>query len=80
MAGPIQEGMLQAARVHVNLNSAICSAEAVLRCGYASLPKTIALTLPWGLRRAGAGVALTVFGANVSIHRGGLEVSKSVRF
>jgi hypothetical protein len=57
----------------------ICSAHAVLNCGYGSGPKKKGALL-WGLRLAGAGVALTIFGANISIQRGGLRVSKSVTF
>jgi hypothetical protein len=36
--------------------------------------------LPWGLRRAGAGVGLTVSGVDISIQRNGFKLSKSVTF
>jgi hypothetical protein len=36
--------------------------------------------LPWGLRRAGAGVGLTVSGIDISIQRNGFKLSKSVTF
>ena len=36
--------------------------------------------LPWRLRRAGAGVGLTVSGVVISIQRNGFKLSKSVRF
>jgi hypothetical protein len=55
----------------------IC-ADTVLGCGYGAGPKT--LVLPWDLRRAGAGVALTIRGANISIQRGGVRVSKAMTF
>jgi hypothetical protein len=36
--------------------------------------------LPWGLRRAGTGVGLTVSGVDISIQRNGFKLSKSVTF
>jgi hypothetical protein len=36
--------------------------------------------LPWRLRRAGAGVGLTVSGVDISIQRNGFKLSRSVRF
>ena len=36
--------------------------------------------LPWRLRRAGAGVGLTVSGVDISIQRNGFKLSKSVTF
>jgi hypothetical protein len=36
--------------------------------------------LPWHLRPAGAGVGLTVSGVDISIHRNGFKLSKSVTF
>jgi hypothetical protein len=36
--------------------------------------------LPWGLRRAGAGVRLTVSGIDISIERNRIRLSKSVTF
>jgi hypothetical protein len=36
--------------------------------------------LPWGLRRAGAGVRLTVSGVDISIQRNGFNLSMSVKF
>ena len=38
------------------------------------------LKLPWHLRRAGAGVGLTVSGVDISIQRNGFKLSKSVTF
>ena len=56
----------------------IVCADAVLGCGSGSGPKRI--VLPWDLRRAGAGVAFTVFGANVAIQRNSFSVVKSMTF
>jgi hypothetical protein len=36
--------------------------------------------LPWGLRRTGAGVKLTVSGVDISIQRNSIKLSKSVTF
>ena len=55
----------------------IC-ADAVLGCGYGSRTKRSAL--PWDFRRAGAGVAFTIFGTDVALQRDGFRVVKSVTF
>jgi hypothetical protein len=47
------------------------------RTGTSQVEKGI---LPWGLRRAGAGVRLTVSGVDISIQRNGFTLSKSVTF
>jgi hypothetical protein len=36
--------------------------------------------LPWGLRRAGAGVGVTVAGLDLAIRRNGLNLSRSIKF
>jgi hypothetical protein len=56
----------------------VVCADAVLGCEYGAGPRKP--VLPWDLRRAGKGVALTIRGANISIQRGGLNVSKSMTF
>jgi hypothetical protein len=38
------------------------------------------IKLPWRLRRAGAGLGLTVSGVDISIQRNGFKLSKSVTF
>jgi hypothetical protein len=38
------------------------------------------IKLPWHLRRAGAGVGLTVSGVDISVQRNGFKLSKSVTF
>jgi len=41
---------------------------------------TLPFTLPWRLRRTGAGFGLTVAGVNISIERNSFRLSKSVTF
>ena len=53
-------------------------ADSVLGCGYGPGPKVIAL--PWRFRKAGEGVAFTIFGTDVAIQRNGFRVVKSVTF
>ena len=69
-AGPIRDGITRAAQEPVRATLADISMQETV----------IKAALPWGLRRAGAGVALTILGADVAIMRGGLKVSKSVTF
>jgi hypothetical protein len=57
--------------------TAIC-ADSVLGCGYGPGPKRV--VLPWRFRRAGEGVAFTIFGADVAVQRNGFKVVKSVTF
>ena len=64
------------ANTSMNVETVNCSVDTVSSCRYRSREKKAAL--PWGLRVAGAGVALTILGANISIQHGSFKVSKSV--
>jgi hypothetical protein len=76
---PLKGRTMMALRVPIAMkDEGVLCAAAVLGCGYGAGPTKIAL--PWDLRRAGAGVALTIRGANISIQRGSLRVSKSMTF
>jgi hypothetical protein len=83
-AGPIHDSIARAAWAEpapATAISVVLCADAVLGCGYGadgSRPKWGAL--PWGLRPAGAGAALTIHGARIVIQRSGLKVSKAVMF
>ena len=58
-------------------DTVIC-ADAVLGCRYGSRPKRS--VLPWDIRRAGEGVAFTIFGTVVTLRRDGVSVVRSVMF
>jgi len=76
---PLNGGTIMAISVPtVMKDERVVCADAVLGCGYGAGPKT--LVLPGNLRRAGAGVALTIRGASISIQRRGLRLSTSMRF
>jgi hypothetical protein len=64
------------ANTSMNDETVICSVGTVGSCRYRSGEKKAAL--PWGLRVSGAGVALTILGANISIQHGSFKVSKLV--
>jgi hypothetical protein len=55
-----------------------CGADTVSSCPHEARPEMFAL--PWGLRRSGAGVGLTILGASISIQRSGVTLSKSMTF
>jgi hypothetical protein len=80
-AGPIHDGLARAAPVPATAITVTVCGDAVLGCEYGadeSRPKWGAL--PWGLRPAGGGAALTIHGVRILIQRSGVKVSRAVTF
>lgn len=80
-ADSIQDSIARAAGTGPAPNTVrllICANDVWSCSRYEPAPANIAL--PLDLRRAGAGVALTIRGANISIARSALKVTKSVTF
>ena len=83
-AGPIHDSIARAAWAAPAPATAIVvviCGDAVLGCGYGANESRPGWgALPWGLRPAGGGAALTIQGARILIQPSGVKVSKAVTF
>jgi hypothetical protein len=70
----------QLSRMVADADHGSLSAPAVWETGTVLSPIEDRVSLPWGLRRAGAGVRLTVAGLDLTVRRNGLNLSKSIKF